>query len=137
MVLTHIVDTSVVARLHQPRVAERVRELLVTRSIACTPVTMLEIGFSARSLPEYDALSTGLDAFEPVDLTDVDAQRARAVQRLLAAAGQRGRKVPDLLIAAIAERHGVPVLHYDRDVERIARVTGQPHEWVVRAGSID
>jgi hypothetical protein len=35
-----------------------------------------------------------------------------------------------------AERHGVSVLHYDRDFDRIAAITGQPVEWVVPAGSV-
>jgi len=41
--------------------------------------------------------------------------------------GGRHRTMPtgDLLIAACAERHGVPVWHDDRHFERIARVTGQ------------
>jgi hypothetical protein len=37
----------------------------------------------------------------------------------------RGVKIPDLLIAARAERYGFPVVHYDRDFEVIADVTGQ------------
>ena len=64
-------------------------------------------------------------------------RRARQVQRLLAARHQRGRKVPDLLIAAAAEARGLTVLHYDADFDRIAAVTGQSCEWIVPAGSVD
>ena len=64
-------------------------------------------------------------------------RRAKQVQRLLAAKHQRGRKVPDLLIAAAAEEEGLIVLHYDADFDRIAAVTGQRTEWVAPAGSID
>ena len=46
------------------------------------------------------------------------------------------RRLPDVLIAAAAERHRVTVLHYDHDDDRIAAVTGQPVEWVVPAGSV-
>jgi predicted nucleic acid-binding protein len=46
-------------------------------------------------------------------------------------------KIPDLLIAATAEKAGLTVLHYDRDYDRIAEVTGQPTEWVVEAGAAD
>jgi len=63
--------------------------------------------------------------------------RAKNVQRMLAARGLKGRKVPDLIIAAAAELAGLTVLHYDHDFELIASVTGQPHEWVVPRGSID
>jgi predicted nucleic acid-binding protein len=45
--------------------------------------------------------------------------------------------LPDLLIAAAAERHGVAVLHYDHEYELIASVTGQPVEWVVQRGTAD
>jgi predicted nucleic acid-binding protein len=55
----------------------------------------------------------------------------------LASKHQRGRKVPDLLIAAAAEVEGLSVLHYDADFDRIGVVTGQRSEWVVPAGSID
>lgn len=59
------------------------------------------------------------------------------MQRLLAAKNQRGRKVPDLLVAAAAEAEGLTVLHYDADFDLIAGVTGQPVEWVVGPGSVD
>ena len=36
--------------------------------------------------------------------------------------------VPDLLIAAVAELAGLIVLHFDKDFDLIARVTGQPVE---------
>ena len=42
-----------------------------------------------------------------------------------------------LLVAACAEDRGLAVLHYDRDFEHIAEVTGQTAEWIVRPGSID
>ena len=50
---------------------------------------------------------------------------------------QRGRKVPDLLIAAAAERSKLTLLHYDRDFDQIAKVTGQACQWVVPAGTVD
>jgi hypothetical protein len=44
--------------------------------------------------------------------------------------------LPDLLIAAVAERERVTVLHYDGDYELIAQVTGQPVQWVVPRGTV-
>jgi predicted nucleic acid-binding protein len=49
---------------------------------------------------------------------------------------ERSVKIADLVIAATAEDAGVAVWHYDRDYERIADVTGQPHEWIAPAGSL-
>ena len=78
-----------------------------------------------------------LAEFEEVAICDAVIERAKVVQRTLAADGLRGRKVPDLLIAAAAELHGLAVIHYDRDFEIIAGITGQVHDWVVPPGSID
>lgn len=41
-------------------------------------------------------------------------------QRALAAEHLQGRKISDLVIAAVAERHGLTVLNYDRDFDLIA-----------------
>ena len=49
----------------------------------------------------------------------------------------RGAGVIDLLTAAVAEHHGVVVLHYDADFEHIASSTGQQRGWIVPRGSID
>jgi predicted nucleic acid-binding protein len=59
------------------------------------------------------------------------------VQRALAAAGQRGRKIVDLLVAAAARRLRLTVLHYDRDFDLISEITGQPCEWIAPTGSLD
>ena len=75
--------------------------------------------------------------FALVETTADHVRRARQVQRLLAERHQRGRKVPDLLVAAAAEARSLTVLHYDADFDRIAAVTGQMCEWVVPPGSID
>jgi predicted nucleic acid-binding protein len=41
-----------------------------------------------------------------------------------------------LLIAAVAERERVTVLHYDSDYDLIAGVTAQPMQWVVPRGTV-
>ena len=61
-------------------------------------------------------------------LVEIEAQhfaRARQVQRLLASRSRRGRKIPDLLIAAAAEDLKLIVLHYDADFDRIAPRPGR------------
>jgi predicted nucleic acid-binding protein len=78
-----------------------------------------------------------LSVFELIETTAEHVQRARQVQRLLASRSQRGRVVPDLLIAAAAEQARLTLLHYDNDFDLIATVTGQTCQWVVPAGSID
>jgi predicted nucleic acid-binding protein len=43
---------------------------------------------------------------------------------------------PDLLVAAVAERERVTLLHYDGDYDLIGRVTSQPAQWVVPRGTV-
>lgn len=54
----------------------------------------------------------------------------------LAERGRHRIALPDLLIAAVAERTELVVLHYDDDFDRIAAVTGQRTEWVVSRGTL-
>jgi predicted nucleic acid-binding protein len=71
-------------------------------------------------------------------MTDEVARRAIEVQGSLAASAQhRSVSIPDLLIAATAEHYGLTVLHYEADFDRIAKLTGQPVEWIVPRGSSD
>ena len=54
----------------------------------------------------------------------------------MAPRADQGIGFPDLLIAAVAERERVTILHYDSDYDLIAKVTGQPTQWVAPRGSI-
>lgn len=137
MALTHLVDTSVLTRLADPAVRAAVERRLNEGQLARAGISDLEIGYGARNAAEWDRAMDALDAFELVETTADHLRRSRQVQRLLAERHQRGRPVPDLLVAAAAEATGLPVLHYDADFERIAAVTGQRCEWVVPAGSAD
>lgn len=137
MALTHLIDTSVLTRLNSPAVRVVVGPLAEAEQLARAGITDLEFGFAARNAREWDRYQHHLDAFAPIETTHRHVVRAKQVQRLLAAKSQRGRKIPDLLVAAAAEEHGLVVLHYDADFDRIASVTGQPAEWVVPSGTID
>ncbi len=137
MALRFIVDTSVIKRLGRDPVRQVVEPLAAQGQLARTRITDLEVGYSARNEREWDQLIAALDAFEPVESTAAHQRRALQVQRLLAERSVRGRKIPDLLVAAAAEELGLSVLHYDADFDLIAAVTGQQCQWVVPAGSID
>jgi predicted nucleic acid-binding protein len=67
---------------------------------------------------------------------DGDLRRAVQVQALVAETGQRLTGWPALVVAAVAERHRVSVLHYDADFDLIAKVSGQDTRWVVPEGSL-
>jgi hypothetical protein len=137
MALTHLVDTSVLTRLARTEVRKAIQSRVERRELARAGISDLEIGYSARSASEWDRLAGALELFDLIETTSDHIRRARQVQRLLAAKHQRGRKLPDLLIAAAAEAEGLIVLHYDADFDRIASVTGQSTEWLLPAGSID
>lgn len=136
MAVTYLLDTSVVTRLRAPAVRSRV-EALDAAGLARTAMSDLEVGFSARGGAEWDRLMSALDTFELVDIGPNHFARARQVQRLLAVRGLKGRKVPDLLIAAAGEGTARTVLHYDADFNHITAVTGQATEWVVPQGTVD
>lgn len=136
MALSFVLDTSVVKRIGRPEVREAVEPLALGGQLGRARICDLEVGYSARNADEWDLLVGALDAFDALETTAAHVNRALQVQRLLATHSQRGRKIPDLLIAAAAEELGIPVLHYDADFDLIASVTGQLCRWVVPAGSI-
>lgn len=136
MALTHLIDTSVLKRLGRPEVRAVVEPLTEAGRVARPRICDLAVGFSARNADEWDQLSEDLDAFQAVDTTATHVHRALQVQRLLASLSRRGRKVPDLLVAAAAESMHLEVLHYDSDFDLIAAVTGQRCSWVVPAGTV-
>ena len=137
MAVTHLVDTSVLKRLSIPAVRAVLEPLAEAGRLARAGISDLEVGYSARNAREWDRLVGALDVLTLVETTNEHVQRAQQVQRHLASKSQRGRKIPDLLIAAAAEAERLTVLHYDQDFDKIAKVTGQRCEWVVPAGSID
>jgi predicted nucleic acid-binding protein len=134
--LSFLVDTSVLTRLGRSEVRFVVEPLAAAGELVRASICDLEVGYSARNADEWDRLVGALDAFARVETTAAHLRRALQVQRLLAQRSQRGRKIPDLLIAAAAEQLDVLVLHYDADFDVIASVTGQRCQWVVPAGSV-
>lgn len=100
-------------------------------------LVMLELVRVAANEARALEVAARLDSFDTVAMPDRVWQRAREVQLLLAASGGHRRVPPaDLLIAASAELAAVPLVHYDRDYERIAGVTGQAHAWFVPDGAL-
>jgi predicted nucleic acid-binding protein len=78
-----------------------------------------------------------LDAFKSVPMPTTLWQRARELQLLLSATGDHRRVPPvDLLIGSAAETAGVPLVHYDRDYERLANVCALEHHWLLPDGTL-
>ncbi len=131
-----LVDTSVFTRAARPAVRSTLDEL-ATSGLSYSPLTGLELRFSASNESEWDRFADALTAYDRATVEPQDFDRADEVQRMLARDGLKGRKPVDLVIAAQAERLELVVLHYDRDFELIAGVTNQAHKWVVPRGTID
>jgi predicted nucleic acid-binding protein len=132
----YLADTSAWHR--SAAVFDRWSELLSRGDIAVSPPVQLELLYSARSARDASSLRTQLSSLPRLSLDERAASTALAVQAQLTEKAQhRGPRPMDLLIAAIAETRGAVVLHYDRHFDTIARVTGQPMEWLARRGSLD
>ena len=137
-VARYLADKSVWARLSQPAVRVAIAQNVDRGLIGTCPIIDLEILYSARNGPEHEHFRAQREAFEYFPMTDEIARRAIDVQGLLAQRSQhRSVSIPDLIVAATAERYSLTVLHYDGDYDRVAAVTGQPTEWVVPAGTAD
>ncbi|MFD7027168.1 PIN domain nuclease [Streptomyces sp. NPDC059917] len=137
--VTHLIDTSAVVRVvTNEDVRKSWLEHLAVGVIGVCEVTELELLFSARSLAdrlEKEALLGELFNWTP--MPERVYLRARAVQRLLTDRGEHRSAGPvDLLVAATAELTGLTLLHYDKDFDTIARVTGQPARWIAPPGTV-
>jgi len=135
---TFLADKSALTRREtRPEVREALEPLLVAGEIATCGIVDLELLYSATSRATYRALAEALDGMPRAPVTDACVQRALEVQAMLAERSQhRAVPLPDLLIAAVAERAGLKVIHYDADFERIAKLTGQEVRWIVPRGSV-
>ncbi|WP_223874363.1 PIN domain nuclease [Salinispora mooreana] len=99
--------------------------------VRLSTITRLELGYSARSgeVGRRQFAAPPLSLMPVEHLTPAIEDRALEVQMLLADRGQhRAPSIPDLLIAATAEKTGLTVLAVDKDFDLIATVTGQPIE---------
>ena len=123
--------------MHHPAVSTRLGPLIMGGDVGTCGIIDLEILFSARTHAEVVAVRSERATLPQLAIDDSDFTRAADVLEALARSGHhRAAGIPDLLIAAVAERHSLTVLHYDKDYDVIAKVTKQKAEWIVPAGSV-
>ena len=134
----YLADTSVyVLQARHPAVRDRFARLLTEGRLAACQMTVLEYLNNAPDPRGYEILRGALMAQHWIEVTSAAMHRALEVHGELARQSQhRHFRLPDLIIAATAELAGASVLHYDADYDRIAKITGQPVEWVVQKGSL-
>ncbi len=106
--------------------------------VATCAVIDLELAWATRTGAEFDQLRADRDiGYEWLPTNDGDWRRALDVQSALWHTGRvRAVGFPDLLIAAVAEREQLTLLHYDSDFDMITHVTGQSAQWIVARGSV-
>jgi predicted nucleic acid-binding protein len=126
-----LIDKSALVRLSESPDASEWIARIDRGLVRIATVTILEIGYSARSADDLHAkLSRPPVAAMPIEnMTPRGEARAVEVQQLLASRGpHRASSIPDLMIAATAELAGLSLLHVDKDFELIAELTRQPAE---------
>jgi predicted nucleic acid-binding protein len=133
----YLIDKSALARMPLEPVRERLAPIIESGEAATCAIIDLEILFSARNAEEHERIRQRRAlAYHSLPITEENLQRAITIQGELARSGRHRIPIPDLIIAAIAEAAGLILLHYDRDFDLIAEVTGQPTEWVVARGTV-
>ena len=135
----YLVDTSALVRLLRDGTARaRWTQQITAGLVAVCPLVELELLYSARSKTEREEMQELLrTAFAWLVMPDRLFDRATEVQAALTSTGaHRSAGAVDLQIAATAELHRVTLLHYDRDFDQIAKVTGQPAQWLAAPGEI-
>jgi predicted nucleic acid-binding protein len=139
---TLLLDNSAWVRLAAPalphaRSTELADALEAGQIATCLPF-LLEAGYSARDARDHDALLDELSALPRFAIDDEVERRAIDAQRQLARAGHHRLPPVDLLLAALADRHGLGVLHYDHDYDVLANRTDLEFEsvWLAQRGSI-
>jgi predicted nucleic acid-binding protein len=137
-VASHLADTSALARLHRPAVAAVLGPLIEAGLVGTCGVIEFKLGWATRSGAEFDIVRADRDeGYEWLPTRDEDWHRALEIQAVLWRTGRvRAVGFPDLLIAAVAEREKVTLLHYDGDYDLIAAITRQPMQWVVPPGTV-
>jgi predicted nucleic acid-binding protein len=138
MIPHFIADKSALARLRYPEVSAVLSPLILAGDVATCGLVELEVLYSARGyedLVRTRAIRSG--AFPSVAMAQPDFDRAADVMVELARVGRhRAVGIPDLLLAAVAEREHLTLLHYDSDFDFVVAITGQAMRWVVPRGTV-
>lgn len=104
------------------RVCVRVDKLLDSRIATCDAIRM-EVLAGARDEEHLQQLRRLLARATLLPTEPIDYDTAAALYRSCRSQGKTVRKLIDCLIAAVAIRAGVPVLHRDEDFAAIEAVT--------------
>jgi predicted nucleic acid-binding protein len=103
-------------------VCNRVDQLLEDDLAICDPIRM-EVLAGARSEQHLRSLRGLLARASLLPTHSIDYEDAAALYRTCRRSGETVRRLIDCLIAAVAIRGGLPILHADSDFDVLARHT--------------
>jgi predicted nucleic acid-binding protein len=138
-----LIDNSAWSRLQSGSVpdsrANEIADRLDAGEVAVCLPFILEAGYWARGLVDHDTLYDGLVSFSHLSIDRMAERRALDAQAQLAAAGHHRIPPIDLIIAGLADRYDVGILHYDADFDLILDRTDLEYasEWLMPRGSLD
>lgn len=137
-----LIDNSAWSRLWDRRLERSVVKEVANLTAAgrlgvCLPF-ILEAGYSARSGDDHSGLIDKLLKLPFLSIDGSIERRALRAQVQLARSGHHRIPPVDLLVAALADGHGLGVLHYDSDYDQIRERTDLRFEsrWLVPRGAI-
>jgi predicted nucleic acid-binding protein len=137
-----LLDNSAWARLGDASLPDRRAEEIAValeagRVATCFPF-LLEAGYSARSADDHEELIEELLALPLLSIDEEIERRAIDVQRQLARIGCHRLPPVDLILASIADRYGLGVLHYDGDFDLLRSKTDLGFEsvWLAPRGTL-
>lgn len=100
------------------------RQMLLDEDVATTDSVMLELLVGAQDDLDERRLARMLGTCEQLPQEPwEDVESAASLYRACRRAGETPRSLIDCIIAAVAIRNDVPVLHHDRDYSVLARHT--------------
>lgn len=123
--------------LPQQRADEIAHALEECRIATCLPF-LLEAGYSARSARDHHDLIDELLALPLFEINADVERRAIDAQCQLARVGHHRLRPVDIILAAVADRHRLGVLHYDSDYDPLAPKTDLRFDsvWIAPSGSL-
>lgn len=135
----YLIDKSAwVQQAYSDSARTRIEFLRASGRLYVCAITVAELLYSSRNAAEMQADADDLSLLGTLHVNGAVEQQVTEIMKLLAGKGQhRAPSIADLFVAAVAGIHNAIVLHYDKDFELIADVTGQRHEWVIPRGTGD
>lgn len=139
---TLLLDNSAWARLAHPKLPpDRLTEIadaLEHGQIVGSLPFLLEAGYSARNARDHGSLIADLLALPQATIDEQVERRAIGTRGQLARACHHRLPPVDIILAALADRHGFGILHYDADYDLILAKTNLQFDsvWLAERGTI-